>query len=72
MFNKLDKYEIELIHGFLYNINKWFDTVFIKGDADLQFMDNSMKADYKIIKQIFQPKKLTFNEHDSLDDIFNF
>jgi predicted DNA binding CopG/RHH family protein len=71
-FKNFDILEFKIISGFIQNIDSWIQTLFIKGGANLYFMDNSMKADYAIIEQIIDPKISHINESDSLDDIFNF
>ena len=71
-FKDLSILEFRLISGFIQNIDKWLQTLFVKGGANLYFMDNSMKADFAIIEQVFEPDKLAFNESKSLEDIFNF
>lgn len=69
-FLLLDKFELELLYGFIGNIDRWIMTLFVKGGADLHFMDNSIKADCETISQIITPKEedMEFN----LDDIFDF
>jgi hypothetical protein len=70
-FMNLEKEELDLIIGFVNNIEKWIRTLFVTGGADIHFMDNSMKADYNTIAQMTDPSKESVNEFD-LDDIFMF
>jgi len=70
-FILLDEDELALIDGFINNIDHWLQTLFIKGGADLHFMDNSIKADYDMISELIEPQKVEFSEED-LDDVFNF
>ncbi|MEA3228729.1 MAG: hypothetical protein U9P38_06640 [Campylobacterota bacterium] len=69
-FLKLHRDELELIHGFINNIDTWLKTLFIKGGADIYFMDNSINADFQMISQIIDP--VTLEEEGALDDIFDF
>ena len=71
-FKTLDVLEYKIISGFIQNIDSWMQTLFIKGGANLYFMDNSMKADYAMVEQIIDPKTLHLDESDSLDEVFNF
>ena len=70
-FLLLNEFELELITGFISNIDKWLHTLFVRGGADLYFMDNSMHSDYQTILQILSPKDESFDASD-LDDIFSF
>jgi len=58
------------VYGFIGNIDRWLNTLFIQGGADLSFMNNSIKADYETISQIIAPTAC--EENFDLDDIFNF
>lgn len=70
-FIKLEKPELELINGFILNIDYWLQTLFVNGGADIYFMDNSIKADYDMIFQLICPSNYEEDEN-SLDDIFDF
>jgi len=70
-FITLNSQELRLVSGFIVNIDYWFQTLFIHGGADIYFMDNSMKADCKMIS------KLTTHDNNiveeiNLEGIFNF
>ena len=69
-FMQLEKLEFELVCGFINNIERWIEALFIRGGADLHFMDKSMQADYETIKEIITPTPddCSYN----LDDIFDF
>lgn len=68
---QISSIELELINGFINNIDTWIQTLFINGGADIYFMDNSIKADYKMIAQMISPS--SFNEDkNSVDNIFDF
>ncbi|MBL1243560.1 MAG: hypothetical protein COA39_004055 [Sulfurimonas sp.] len=58
------------MYGFIGNIDRWLKTLFIQGGADLNFMNNSIKVDYKTILQIIAPTAC--EENFDLDDIFDF
>lgn len=62
--------EMTLVEGFVNNIDRWANTLFVSGGADLHFMDSSLKADLEVIKMLVAPQKIT--EEDALDDIFDF
>lgn len=69
----MDSSELALISGFVNNIETWINTLFVKGGADLHFMDNSMIADLNTISRII----VGFEDGDmdmesNLDDIFEF
>ena len=68
-FVSIQKREFELIYGFINNIERWINALFIDGGADLHFMDQSMRADYETIKQIIIPSDAISYD---LDDIFDF
>ena len=68
-FLALDSIELELIYGFTGNLDRWLNTLFVRGGADLHFMDNSIQADYETILQIISP---SVEEDFDLDDIFDF
>ncbi len=70
-FIKLTKLELMLIDGFIENIDTWLQTLFIKGGANLYFMDNSLKADFETIQEMILPQK-NASEEISLDDVFDF
>lgn len=70
-FLELSDDELALIIGFINNIETWLHTLFIKGGANISFMDNSIQADYNTIVQMIEPPKL-LNEDFELDDIFDF
>jgi len=69
-FISLDNLELTLVCGFINNIDRWFNTLFILGGADLHFMDNSMQADYVSISQIVEPTIISCESN--LDAIFDF
>ena len=69
-FIALSKIEFSLLNGFISNVDKWVNTLFINGGADLHFMDNSMKSDYETILQVITP--VVANNDFDLDDIFDF
>ena len=71
-FTDLNRLEYKLISGFIQNIDNWMQALFIKGGANIDFMNSSMKADYRTIEDIIEPKNLTLSKSNSLDDIFNF
>lgn len=69
-FIKLNTDELNLVIGFINNIDNWVQTLFIKGGADINFMDNSIKADYEMIDQFINP--IVQDTKLDLDDIFTF
>jgi hypothetical protein len=69
VFKEMLTEEFALIEGFIHNIDRWANTLFVTGGADLHFMDNSLKADLDMIKMLIQPKEF---EEASLEDIFDF
>lgn len=68
-FKEMLPEEFALIEGFIHNIDRWANTLFIAGGADLHFMDNSLKADLDMTKMLIEPQE--FSEM-SIDDIFDF
>jgi len=68
-FKGMSPEEFSLVEGFIYNIDRWADTLFVSGGADLHFMDNSLKADLDMIKMLIHPQELV---ETSMDDIFDF
>ncbi len=70
-FIEFSKIEIELITGFIYNIDTWLQTLFVKGGAHIYFMDNSIKADYEMIVRNIIPPVYEY-DNGSLEDIFDF
>jgi len=70
-FMELNSAELELVEGFINNIDYWAQTIFVKGGASLYFMDNSIRADYDTIAAIISPPVYESDEN-SLDDIFDF
>lgn len=69
-FVGLDKNQLDLVCGFINNINRWLENLFIVGGADLYFMDNSMQADLDTISYMISPSKGF--DTDDLDNIFDF
>lgn len=69
-FILLQALEFELIYGFINNIERWINTLFITGGAELNFMNNSIQSDYMTISQIIIPT--SEEELLDLDDIFDF
>lgn len=59
-----------LVEGLVNNIDRWANTLFVSGGADLHFMDNSLKADLAMIKMLVEPKSIV--QEAVLDDIFDF
>jgi len=59
-----------LVEGFVNNVDRWANTLFVSGGADLRFMDSSLRADMEMIRMLVVPQKIT--EEDVLDDIFDF
>jgi len=70
-FITLSSQELSLVSGFIANIDYWFQTLFIHGGADIYFMDNSMKADCKMIFKLTNNNKNIVKEIN-LEGIFNF
>jgi len=68
-FKALSSEEFSLVEGFVYNLDRWAETLFVTGGADLHFMDKSLKADLDMIKMLIEPQELA---ETSTDDIFNF
>ena len=68
-FKEMSAEEFSLVEGFVYNIDRWANTLLVSGGADLHFMDNSLKADLDLIKMLIHPQELT---ETSMDDIFCF
>jgi len=68
-FKGFSSEEFSLIEGFVYNLDRWAETLFVTGGADLHFMDKSLKADLDMIKMLIEPQKLA---ETSTDDIFDF
>lgn len=48
--------EMALLEGFVNNIDRWANTLFVSGGADLHFMDNSLKADLERIRMLVEPQ----------------
>lgn len=69
-FIELDKNELELIVGFINNIDRWLEKIFVVGGTDLYFMDKSMQADLDTISHIVCPTD-NFATED-LNSIFDF
>jgi len=70
-FLQLNNYQIDLLKGFVNNINHLLHVLFVYGGADLYFMDNSMNADYEMISLMINPLEYKTQEAD-LDSIFDF
>lgn len=63
-----------LLGSFLNNLSNWQDSIFIKKEETLDFMDASLKADLeqiKIILNLYDDFSDDANQ-TSLDDIFGF
>lgn len=69
VFEQMSSSEVEMIEGFISNIERWTETLFVIGGADLHFMDSSLKADLGMIKMLIEPQE---EKEFELDDIFNF
>ena len=69
-FLRLDKNQLDLVYGFINNIDRWLENLFVVGGADLYFMDNSMQADLSTISYMLRPSKDC--DTDDLDTIFDF
>ncbi|MDF1883276.1 hypothetical protein JHD49_04920 [Sulfurimonas sp. SAG-AH-194-C21] len=69
-FLLFDTDQFSLVYGFVGNIDRWLNTLFIQGGADIDFMNNSIQADYETISQIITP--VACEENFDLDDIFDF
>lgn len=69
-FVAMNSDEIALVDGFVNNLDRWAHTVFVKGGADIHFMDDSLKADLQTIKMLVEPEDESSEE--DLDDIFDF
>ncbi|MDA7817627.1 hypothetical protein N9A28_05510 [Sulfurimonas sp.] len=70
-FINLSSDELELINGFINNIDYWLHTLFVNGGADIYFMDNSIRADFDMIESMIFPKS-NVCDIEELNDIFNF
>lgn len=70
-FISLEKEEIDLIKGFVNNIDHWLNVLFVTGGADLYFMDNSIHSDFQTIQSIINYDDTQIEDID-LDDIFDF
>jgi hypothetical protein len=71
-FSQLDVDEIIMIEGFIYNIQRWLQALFVQGGVELSFMDNSLNADLSMIENIISPKELAIANEEDLETIFNF
>ena len=72
-FEILSEDELVLIEGFVLGVDRWLNTLFIKGGADLAFMDDSLQADLNMIEMLILPQEeRVADDDDSLDDIFDF
>ena len=69
-FIELDKNQLDLICGFINNIDRWLENLFVLGGVDLYFMDNSMHADLDTISYMVSPVK--YFDNNDLDNIFDF
>lgn len=69
-FVSMNSAEIALVDGFVNNLDRWVNTVFVKGGADIHFMDDSLHADFQTIKMIVEPEEATSEEE--IDNIFDF
>jgi len=68
-FIALSLEEISLVEGFLHNLERWANTLFVEGGADLHFMDNSLRADMQMIKMLIEPP---VHEVVDMEGIFSF
>jgi len=72
-FLELSSDEILLIEGFNFNIQRWLNTLFIDGYSELNFMDDSLQADYEMIVQLLvSPKEPSDIVERDLSEIFDF
>ncbi len=69
-FIQMSLEEVSLVEGFVNNVDRWANILFVTGGADLYFMDNSLKADLSMIRMQIEPQQL--DEEANLDDIFDF
>lgn len=69
-FEKMSPDNVALVEGFIRNIDRWANTLFVEGGADLHFMDNSLKADLEMIRMRIEPQMI--EEDLSLEGIFDF
>jgi hypothetical protein len=63
-----------ILSSFLNNLIHWQEKLFIKGTEELDFMDNSLKADLsqiKIVLNLYDEQSLV-DEDTFMDDIFDF
>jgi len=63
-----------ILSSFLNNLIHWQDKLFIKGTEELDFMDNSLKADLsqiKIVLNLYDEQSIE-DDDTFIDDIFDF
>lgn len=70
LFQQMPNEQIALIDGFVNNIERWVQTLFVLGGANLHFMDSSLKADLQMIKKLLEPEEV--KDEAALEAIFNF
>lgn len=70
LFKDMSLDEMSLVEGFIHNLDRWANTLFVSGGADIYFMDSSLKADLQMIKMQILPLEL--EEEIDMDAIFNF
>jgi len=68
-FKDMSSEEFSLVEGFVYNLDRWANTLFVSGGADFHFMDNSLKADLDMIKMLIHPQ---VSAATSMSDVFDF
>lgn len=69
-FSQMSLEAVSLVEGFINNIDRWANILFVTGGADLHFMDNSLKADLAMIRMQVEPQ--SSNVQTDLDGIFDF
>jgi hypothetical protein len=69
-FKEFPAEHIAPIEGFIYNLDRWANTLFVSGGADLHFMNSSLRADLEMIKMLVEPQQ--FQEELATDEIFDF
>ncbi|MDF1880207.1 hypothetical protein JHD50_02625 [Sulfurimonas sp. MAG313] len=68
-FKKMPSDEFALVEGFINNIDRWANALFVTGSVDFHFMDSSLKADIDMIQMLIDPPQV---DELSMDDIFEF
>lgn len=67
-FFHLDTDQFYLLEGFARNFERWLKTLFVHGGAELNFMNNSMRADMLTIQASLEPEQKT--AEGDIDDFF--